>query len=278
MPKFLVLLISLLIIFSVNCGEDVAKGDSILPSNNSNYNNDNNNDDEDLCGNGKWDFGEECDGTKVPDCAAWHDDYVTEWEGGIVCSSDCRVLDLCSDPADDDDDNDCDNDGYWEPSRGEACDGDDVPFCLELPEFQNVPSGYRLAGYVTCSECRVIPHCYYVEDTGDDEDECNDNGYWEPELGEECDGSDSPYYDCSELPGFGNNWVGSVNCDNCHLVSECVWVGDDDPQCGDGHVDSAYGEECDGTNLDGVTCQGFGYSGGTLLCDQWCQYNTYYCY
>lgn len=39
----------------------------------------------------------------------------------------------------------------------------------------------------------------------------------------------------------------------------------DEPRCGNGTLDE--GEECDGDDLDGVTCTNLGFEGGTLSCD-----------
>jgi cysteine-rich repeat protein len=40
--------------------------------------------------------------------------------------------------------------------------------------------------------------------------------------------------------------------------------------CGDGVIQAGAGEECDGTNLDGSTCEDQGFYGGTLTCDASC--------
>ena len=45
--------------------------------------------------------------------------------------------------------------------------------------------------------------------------------------------------------------------------------------CGNGLVNS--GEQCDGTNLSGMTCQSLGYTGGTLTCSSTCQRVTTGC-
>jgi hypothetical protein len=46
-------------------------------------------------------------------------------------------------------------------------------------------------------------------------------------------------------------------------------------QCGDGIVNGV--EDCDGTNLDGATCQSEGYDGGSLSCNTDCTFNTNSC-
>jgi hypothetical protein len=47
------------------------------------------------------------------------------------------------------------------------------------------------------------------------------------------------------------------------------------PVCGNGVVES--GEECDGSNLNGQSCSGLGFSGGTLSCNSNCTFNTSQC-
>jgi len=45
--------------------------------------------------------------------------------------------------------------------------------------------------------------------------------------------------------------------------------------CGNGYIDT--GEQCDGSNLGGATCQSLGYNSGTLSCSSLCAYNTSNC-
>jgi hypothetical protein len=48
------------------------------------------------------------------------------------------------------------------------------------------------------------------------------------------------------------------------------------PICGNGVIES--GEQCDGSNLGGLTCQSFGFQKGTLACDSSsCQFDTSSC-
>jgi hypothetical protein len=44
--------------------------------------------------------------------------------------------------------------------------------------------------------------------------------------------------------------------------------------CGNGGLDP--GEQCDGSNLDGQTCQSLGFGGGTLACSN-CAFDTSRC-
>jgi len=46
-------------------------------------------------------------------------------------------------------------------------------------------------------------------------------------------------------------------------------------QCSNGNIDP--GEQCDGNDLGGKTCQDFGFTGGTLSCNSNCTFNTSGC-
>jgi FG-GAP repeat len=47
--------------------------------------------------------------------------------------------------------------------------------------------------------------------------------------------------------------------------------------CGDGSINTAAGEECEGTDLAGGTCEGLGFDGGTLSCGGRCSSDTSGC-
>jgi hypothetical protein len=48
--------------------------------------------------------------------------------------------------------------------------------------------------------------------------------------------------------------------------------------CGNGRLDTADGEECDGTNYDDATCETLGFAGGQLHCSAaTCRYSTEMC-
>jgi 2',3'-cyclic-nucleotide 2'-phosphodiesterase (5'-nucleotidase family) len=97
--------------------------------------------------------------------------------------------------------------------------------------------------------------------------------------GEQCDADAMGH---PALPNMGmcmglipNATGGTVSCDmsNRQLdLSMCTLQGN---SCGNGTVQP--GEMCDGTALNGQTCQSLGYLGGTLNCNTNCTYNFHGC-
>ncbi len=91
---------------------------------------------------------------------------------------------------------------------------------------------------------------------------CGD-GFVDP--GEECDTTVGEL-SCASLGHYRP--LGTLRCtSDCRLdITECGG------RCGDNGVDAADGEECDGANLNGNSCQSLGYHGGTLSCDAECRF------
>ncbi len=73
------------------------------------------------------------------------------------------------------------------------------------------------------------------------------------EIGEECDRGDAN---------------SDVEPDACR--TNCIRA-----DCGDGVIDSF--EDCEGRDLQGETCETFGYDGGTLRCDEECEFDDERC-
>jgi hypothetical protein len=96
---------------------------------------------------------------------------------------------------------------------------------------------------------------------------------------------------CKCLPGFkkcGKKCVdmktNPAHCGSCDVACQpgetCVAGVCRTPQqpgavCGNGVVEA--GEQCDGANLNGQTCQSLGFTGGTLACGAGCTFNTAGC-
>jgi len=94
------------------------------------------------------------------------------------------------------------------------------------------------------------------------------NGILEP--GEACDTDELNNTTCVSL-GFD---YGTLTCSHiCDFdTSDCRYG---TPVCGDDTVD--FGEDCDGDDLGGETCQSLGWETGMLHCADDCTYDDRYC-
>ncbi|MBU1411776.1 hypothetical protein KKC22_09700 [Myxococcota bacterium] len=99
-------------------------------------------------------------------------------------------------------------------------------------------------------------------------DACGD-GFVDP--AEECDRTDLQGQSCGSLGHY--NLAGTLGCTNdCEFDrTECGG------RCGDGVLEGERGEQCDGENLAGATCDSQGFSGGSLGCDSACHFDTSAC-
>lgn len=96
---------------------------------------------------------------------------------------------------------------------------------------------------------------------------CGD-GYVDPS--EQCDSSTGSAT-CQSLGYY--NLQGTLTCTN-----QCVFDDSDcGGRCGDNVVDADQGEECDGGNLNGSSCQAQGSTGGVLACDVSCRFDVSGC-
>lgn len=93
------------------------------------------------------------------------------------------------------------------------------------------------------------------------------------DTGETCDGTNLDDNDCTTIgQGFTGGTLscasncGSFNTSNCITVTQ---------QCGNDIKET--GENCDGSDLAGATCESLGFSGGTLKCSDNCTYNAADC-
>lgn len=106
----------------------------------------------------------------------------------------------------------------------------------------------------------------------------NNNNNVTPECGngiaegdEDCDGDDLRDYSCADVVEHSDGTLGcSGSC--TFVTAACVLP----EECGDGFI--AGDEECDGNDLDGLTCQDMGdFSGGSLVCNDDCTISTTNC-
>ncbi|MBU1070514.1 hypothetical protein KJ975_13185 [Myxococcota bacterium] len=100
-------------------------------------------------------------------------------------------------------------------------------------------------------------------------DSCGDN-FADPE--EACDGEDLRGQTCESLGYYVIEGVLSCNADCSYDFSDCGG------QCGNNVVETTDGEQCDGSNLNGSSCQALNYSGGQLACNTTdCTFDTSAC-
>ena len=98
-------------------------------------------------------------------------------------------------------------------------------------------------------------------------DACGD-GFVDP--GEQCDSSTGGAT-CQSLGYY--DVQGALSC-----TSKCVFDDSDcGGRCGDNVVDVDHDEQCDGTNLNGSSCQALGSTGGVLACGASCRFDVSGC-
>lgn len=202
------------------------------------------------CGNGVLDAGEVCDNTKdakLPTCA----ELVGEGsEGTVKCGDGCKHYDTtgCSKATL------CGNNKL---DGSEVCDGSALnnKTCADIV-------GYGSKGILSCNAtCTAydVSRCSAAQKCG--------NGVLD--AGEKCDGTMLNGATCASQVGFGSTGtlVCNETCDG-FITTNCSAK----KTCGDGVLDLAGGEVCDGYNLNGATCAdvvGYG-SVGTPECNSKC--------
>ncbi len=134
----------------------------------------------------------------------------------------------------------------------EQCDGSDLQgvTCASL--------GFT-GGVLACgSDCQQdFTDCVIPDGCG--------NGVLDPS--EECDGGNLGGQDCAGLGFLGGSLACSLACRFDTLGCDAGGI------CGDGTVNPP-AEECDGSDLDGRSCQSLGYDSGELSCDGQCRFDT----
>ncbi len=197
------------------------------------------------CGNGVWEYPEECDGDELRGATCESLGYSG---GTLACSAECTY-----------DTSGCETGpicGNGIKEDGEECDGEDLDGeSCESMGFED--------GNLSCSD-----DCTF--DVGECTGEGPECGNGILEYGEECDGEDLDGESCESM-GFED---GDLHCsDSCTFdTSECTG---ETVLCGDGIIDE--GEDCDGDNLGEENCRTQGFDGGTLTCDDTCSFDTTGC-
>ncbi len=93
------------------------------------------------------------------------------------------------------------------------------------------------------------------------------------DVGEQCDGGNLGGNACTSLGYYSGNLVCSDQC--TFDITQCQAGG----SCGDGVIQSEFGEQCDGVELGGATCHSVDarYYGGQLTCSDDCTFNLVSC-
>ncbi|PKN48103.1 MAG: hypothetical protein CVU59_00365 [Deltaproteobacteria bacterium HGW-Deltaproteobacteria-17] len=140
----------------------------------------------------------------------------------------------------------------------EDCDGDDLDgqTCMTL--------GYH-GGELACAA-----GCVFDTAACEAAGRCGD-GLIQSGAGETCDGDDLDGLTCEALGFYG----GQLACgDACTFDTTACEQG---IYCGDGLIQEAWGETCDGDDLDGLTCEALGFYGGQLACGDDCTLDAAAC-
>lgn len=189
------------------------------------------------CGDGAATGFEQCDGDDLLDgsCAA------LGYDGGtLACAADCRYdTTACTGPAPV-----C---GDQTAEGLEQCDGAD------LREQACTDFGFA-SGQLECDEtCQIVTGgC-----TNTSSPVCGDGV---AEGSEACDGDDFKDASCASL-GFQGGQLGCTT--SCEINT--VFCFGSSATCGDGEAEGP--EPCDGSDLNGQSCESLGYDGGELVCD-----------
>ncbi|PKN45490.1 MAG: hypothetical protein CVU59_08895, partial [Deltaproteobacteria bacterium HGW-Deltaproteobacteria-17] len=171
------------------------------------------------------------------------------YAGTLACSADCGSFDLTDCVAQ----GRC-GDGEIQGTHGEACDSDN------LDQETCILFGYHGGALACLGDCSDFDLSDCIV-TG----RCGDNLVQET-FSEVCDGTDLGLASCLTLGYHGGELACSPDC-GALVLTDCIAEG----RCGDGLVQTGYGESCDGTNFGSSTCQNSGYWKGHLsVCDTAC--------
>ena len=201
-------------------------------------------------------FYEQCDGTDRDDKQCT--DFDTYTGGLLDCLSDCTF-----------DESDCDGGTFI---CGDGVKNQDTEDCdnQDLNGWSCKAMGYD-SGTLACFD-----NCKF-DKTGCSRQErfCGDSAIQTPNdagFNEQCDDGD---WNDNQCPDFDAYTGGYLDC-----LSDCTFDESDCTGgtfiCGDG-VKNQDTEDCDGSDLNGWTCIGFGYDSGTLDCTSSCKFDKSDC-
>ncbi len=200
------------------------------------------------CGDGFLDPGEQCDGNQIPAQTTCRELGFHQQDGPIVCDSECKLdLSVCVFQC---------GDGTITPDY-EDCEGED----LDGESCSTLGMG---GGTLACNDA-----CKFDTSNCEDQAQCGDGVLSLPF--EQCEGTDLGGQSCAAMGYYG----GQLLCDQeCAFdLTPCEGFG----RCGDNTIQSAYLEDCEGTDLGGQSCTTMDYYGGVLLCSDQCRFDLAPC-
>ncbi|MBI1934906.1 hypothetical protein HYS31_00550 [Candidatus Woesearchaeota archaeon] len=201
-----------------------------------------------LCNNGLIDPSEECDGTNLGSLTTRCIDYSQYFESGAIsCSSDCKLDTTSCRPSPT-----CGN-GFIDPS--EECDGNNFG---KLNGICTNFSRSFTSGSLSCINCKLnTSGCATPNFCGD--------GVIDTALGETCDGNKFGLFSGTCINYSTSLISGDLLCSGCKINTTSCQA--KTAKCGDG-IKNQLNEDCDDPDLQGKTCQSFGYksSSGNLKC------------
>jgi hypothetical protein len=243
-----------------------------------------------MCGNGVIEDGEDCDSGELGGQTCMSQGF---GGGGLACARDCTL-----------DTSNCNACGDGVKDEGEECDGNDLGDNSTCADLQLGAADEDLSctddclyDFSECSGCgdgvvtdpeQCEPASEFLDKAELDGETCMslgfDDGLLDCTMGcvfntdscyscgdaeqqgqEQCDGADFGGDSCSDFDAINGQPFnsGSLLCTN-----ECTIDTDNCSLCGDGVITGA--EVCDGSALDGETCQSQGLDGGNLGCNNNC--------
>ena len=235
------------------------------------------------CGDGAVDAGEECDGTNLGGATCVDRGFTG---GTLACGAGCGF-----------DESGCVDASCGDGARGgsEDCDGADLggATCADVGFHDGALScngdcTFRVAECHNCGNGSVdgVEQCDGADLGGAS---CETRGFTRGTLG--CNADCTFDEGACETAACGNGRLESGEaCDDGNGASgdgcsascaiETGWSCSGTPSscvgnCGDGMI--VGGESCDGSNLDGQSCTGRGFTGGALACDGSCNFDESGC-
>ncbi|MBO5752841.1 MAG: hypothetical protein J6S69_03995, partial [Proteobacteria bacterium] len=213
------------------------------------------------CGNGIREVGEICDTIASVTCSYY--DPTQAWASGTPgCSDTCQLTQGTCSLSSAVGGAYCGNNTI---DGAEPCDGymfaDTTMTCASV-------LGAGATGALTCQNCQIsTANCTLPSTCG--------NGIID--AGEVCDGTQFNGATCT-APG-GAQMEGNLRCVDCISIDRSGCTPVEGSYCGDGNIDTADGELCDGSNLGGKTCADIAAgTTGELKCNpSTCQYDTTAC-